>query len=82
MGNEDRATRAILITVCFLAVASLVMAALVQIAVHELRCVYDSSRTRLKLLVRTLRAKEAGTAKFPGQMKHGDYDRATANPSE
>jgi hypothetical protein len=78
MGNEDRATRAILITVCLLAVASLVM----EIAVYELRCVYDSGRTRLKLLVRTLRAKEAGTAKFSGHLKHGDYDRATANPSE
>jgi hypothetical protein len=52
MGNEDRATRAILVIVCLLAIAPLVMAALVQIAVHELRRVHDTSRERLKLLTR------------------------------
>jgi len=82
MGNEDRATRAILITVCLLAIAPLVMAVLIQITVHELRCVCDSSRTRLKLLIRTLRAEEAGTTKFPVHLKHGDDDSATASASE
>jgi hypothetical protein len=52
MGNEDRATRAILVIVCLLAVAQLVIAVLVQIAVHELRRVHDTSRERLKLLTR------------------------------
>jgi hypothetical protein len=52
MGNEDRAARAILVFVCLLAIAPLVMAALVQIAVHELRRVHDTSRERLKLLTR------------------------------
>jgi hypothetical protein len=41
MGDEDRAARAILIIVCLLAIAPLVIAALVQLAVHELRCAYD-----------------------------------------
>jgi hypothetical protein len=68
MGNEDRATRAILITVCLLAITPLVMATLVQIAVHELRCVFDSSRTRLKLLIRSLRAEEAAPL-----LSHGPY---------
>jgi hypothetical protein len=52
MGNEDRATRAILVIVCLLAIAQLVIAVLVQIAVHELRRVHDTSRERLKLLTR------------------------------
>jgi hypothetical protein len=45
-----------------------VMAALVQIAVHELRCVYNSSSARLELLIRALRAKDAGTTKFRGSL--------------
>jgi hypothetical protein len=68
MGNEDRATRAIIITVCLLAIAPLMMATLVQIAVHELRCLFASSRTRLKLFIRTLRAEEAAPL-----LTHGPY---------
>jgi hypothetical protein len=52
MGNEDGATRAILVIVGLLAIAQLVIAVLVQIAVHELRRVHDTSRERLKLLTR------------------------------
>jgi hypothetical protein len=43
MGKEGKATRTILIIVCLLAVAPMVMAALVQIAAHELRYVSDFS---------------------------------------
>jgi len=49
MGNEDRATRAILVFVCLLAIAPLVMAALVQIAVHELRRLHDTELPRALL---------------------------------
>jgi hypothetical protein len=56
MENEDRATRAILIIVCLLAIAPLVITALVQLAIHELRCVHDFSRARLKLLMRRFKA--------------------------
>jgi hypothetical protein len=56
MGKDDKATRAILIIVCVLAIAPLVIAALIQIAAHELRFVYDTSRTHLKLLMRPFKA--------------------------
>jgi hypothetical protein len=56
MGDEDRAARAILIIVCLLAIAPLVIAALVQLAVHELRCAYDYGRARLKSLMRPFKA--------------------------
>jgi len=51
MGNENKATRAILIIVGLFAIAPLVIAGLVRIAVHELRCVYG-----LKLLTRPFKA--------------------------
>jgi hypothetical protein len=49
MGNENKATRAILIIVGLFAIAPLVIVGVVRIAVHELRCVYDFSKARLKL---------------------------------
>ena len=45
-----------LIIVGLFAIAPLVIAGLVRIAVHELRCVYDFSKVRLKLLTRTFKA--------------------------
>jgi hypothetical protein len=56
MGNENKATRAILIIVCLFAIAPLVIAGLLRIAVHELRCVYDFSKAGLKLLTRSFKA--------------------------
>jgi hypothetical protein len=56
MGNENKATRAILIIVSFFAISPLVIAGLVRIAVYELRCVYDFSKARLKLLTRPFKA--------------------------
>jgi hypothetical protein len=56
MGNENKATRAMLIIVGLFAIAPLVIAGLVRIAVHELRCVYDFSKARLKLLTRPFKA--------------------------
>jgi len=54
MENEDRATRALLVIVCMLAIGPLVIAALVEIAVHELRCVYDAWRSRSAIVARNL----------------------------
>jgi hypothetical protein len=56
MGNENKATRAILIIVGLFAIAPLVIAGLVRIAVHELRCVYGFSKAGLKLLTRPFKA--------------------------
>ena len=56
MDNEDKVTRAILIIVCLVAIAPLVIAALIEIAAHELRCV--SGRTHLKLLIRSQSARQ------------------------
>jgi hypothetical protein len=52
MDKDDRVTRRILIIICLLAIAPLVMAALVQIAAHELRCVYDFTKASLKIAKR------------------------------
>jgi hypothetical protein len=41
-----------LIIVGLFAIAPLVIAGLVRIAVHELRCVYDFSKARLKLVTK------------------------------
>jgi hypothetical protein len=56
MNKDDRATRTILIIVCILAIAPLVMAALIQIAAHELRCAYQFSKARLTLVTNPFKA--------------------------
>jgi hypothetical protein len=56
MGNENKATRAILIIVGLFAITPLVIAGLVRIAVHELSCVFGFSKARLKLLTRPFKA--------------------------
>jgi hypothetical protein len=51
----------LLIIVCLLAIAPLVIAALVQIAVHELRCAYDYGRARF-VADETLQGNPLGSA--------------------
>jgi hypothetical protein len=56
MDKDDRATRTIIAVVFLVSIAPLVMAALVQIAALELRCVYVIGKARLKLVTSPFKA--------------------------